>query len=143
MRYAEVLLTFAEANARAKGSVDAESLELMNMVRRRALGLDFNTSDAVADYTDTDLNTFLNQILIERSFELCWEGKRWYDLVRTNKLISTIKETPTFHQYTLQSVPDKRLVEAQQNILPHHVLFPIPKNELSTNPLLTPNPGYL
>ncbi|PWD99350.1 RagB/SusD family nutrient uptake outer membrane protein [Marinilabilia rubra] len=143
MRYAEVLLTFAEANARAKGSVDAESLEMMNRVRRRALGLDYTIADVSADYTNTDLDAFLEQIFIERSFELCWEGKRWYDLVRTNKLISTIKETSTFHQYTLKSVDDKMLLEAQKNILPHHVLFPIPKNELSTNPLLTQNPGYL
>jgi len=89
------------------------------------------------------LDAFLEQIFVERSFELCWEGKRWYDLVRTNKLITTIKNTPVSHQYTLKSIKDKRLEEAQQNILEHHVLFPIPKNELSTNPLLTPNPGYL
>ena len=143
MRYPEVLLTFAEANARAKGLVDAESLEAMNMVRRRALGLDPSVSDLGADYSNTDLDAFLEQIFVERSFELCWEGKRWYDLVRTNKLITTIKNTPVFHPYTLKSINDKRLEEAQQNILEHHVLFPIPKNELSTNPLLTPNPGYL
>ena len=63
-------------------------------------------------------------------------------MVVINLFVRT-KSYHLFHPYTLKSINDKRLEEAQQNILEHHVLFPIPKNELSTNPLLTPNPGYL
>ena len=39
MRYAEVLLTYAEASGRA-GSVSADAWEALNQVRRRAEGLD-------------------------------------------------------------------------------------------------------
>ena len=42
MRYAEVLLIYAEASGEA-GSAGADAWEALNMVHRRAEGLDINT----------------------------------------------------------------------------------------------------
>jgi hypothetical protein len=57
--------------------------------------------------------------------ELAFEGHRWYDLVRTKRLISAIKaQNPTI------------LVEER------HYLYPIPQTERDVNSQLTQNPGY-
>jgi len=54
MRYAEVLLIYAEASARS-GNITAEAWEALNMIRRRSEGLPFNTPDPSVDVTAGDL----------------------------------------------------------------------------------------
>jgi len=80
-RYAEVLLTFAEATARTNGGVaNAEALEALNKVKRRAMGLPYNTPDVTVDVTSATAE----EIMQEKAWELAGElGKRWWDLVRT------------------------------------------------------------
>ncbi len=68
IRYAEILLTKAEAILRAGGNA-SEALDLVNEVRRR--------SDA-SILTDITLNDMLD----ERGRELIWEGARRRDMIR-------------------------------------------------------------
>ncbi|GAL82060.1 putative outer membrane protein [Algibacter lectus] len=75
MRYAEVLLTFAEASARA-GNSSSEAWEALNRVRRRA--------GATEDITSGDL---VDLAFEERGWELAGEYERWYDLVRTERVV--------------------------------------------------------
>lgn len=78
MRYAEVLLTYAEASGRA-GSVTADAWEALNMVRRRAEGLPTDKPDPAVDLTSGDIAELA---YTERKWELAGEYLRWYDLVR-------------------------------------------------------------
>lgn len=82
MRYAEVLLTYAEASGRA-GSPSAAAWEALNMVRRRAEGLPANTPDASIDLTSGDLAELA---YTERKWELAGEYHRWHDLVRMERV---------------------------------------------------------
>ncbi|WP_020528343.1 RagB/SusD family nutrient uptake outer membrane protein [Flexithrix dorotheae] len=84
MRYAEVLLTYAEASARA-GDANPQAWEAFNQVRRRAAGLLPYTNTYPSDITSGDL---VELAFIERKWELCGEFERWFDMTRTE----TVKE---------------------------------------------------
>ncbi|MBZ4192140.1 RagB/SusD family nutrient uptake outer membrane protein [Niabella beijingensis] len=87
IRLADILLLRAEALARTGGTNIAESLSLLNRIRQRA-GLPAFETEAAAAARYGDLES---AILHERSIELCFEGHRWFDLVRTGKAITTMR----------------------------------------------------
>lgn len=75
IRYPEVLLTYAEAQAMSSGP-DAMAYDAVNQVRQRA-GL----PDLEPGLSQTD---FRDAVLMERGWEFAGEaGIRWFDLVRT------------------------------------------------------------
>ncbi|MEM6803924.1 MAG: RagB/SusD family nutrient uptake outer membrane protein, partial [Bacteroidota bacterium] len=82
MRYAEVLLTYAEATGRSGGSSD-DAWEALNMVRRRSEGLAVTAADPSVDLTSGDLAELA---YTERKWELAGEYLRWYDLVRMERV---------------------------------------------------------
>ncbi|WP_298494076.1 RagB/SusD family nutrient uptake outer membrane protein [uncultured Algibacter sp.] len=121
-RYAGQLLLLAEAENRL-GNVD-RALELVNDVREaRELPLvaeaEFGASiEAREDY-----------ILDERQFELLGEGKRVWDLIRTDKFVETMNET-----YNLRG---EALIDDTRKLLP--IYF----EHFQENPNLgNQNPGY-
>ncbi|HLU90689.1 MAG TPA: RagB/SusD family nutrient uptake outer membrane protein, partial [Cyclobacteriaceae bacterium] len=78
-RYAEVLLTAAEALAEIKGGPDAEAVGYVNEVRARARhGGDFPADVPMG----LDQAQFIDLVLEERRLELSFEFKRWYDIKR-------------------------------------------------------------
>jgi hypothetical protein len=82
-RYADVLLSKAEALANAAGAPGAEAMELINVVRRRAGLQDKNLSDY------NTLEQFNDLILTERSHEFwCENGQYRADLIRHGKFLS-------------------------------------------------------
>lgn len=127
-RYSYVLLLHAEASARVNGGPTVESLESLNMVRRRAYGFNPNEQSPIdLNLTDYDLESFIDRIIKERGYEFQFEGNRWFDLVRTGRVFSVIKE------HTGRDVLEKRL------------LWPIPQQEFDLNESLDPsdqNPGW-
>ncbi len=82
MRYAEVLLTFAEASGRS-GSDSAAAWEALNMVRRRSNGLPVDEPNSDVDLTEGDLAELA---YTEKKWELAGEYQRWYDLVRMQRV---------------------------------------------------------
>ncbi|NIJ46521.1 hypothetical protein FHR24_003009 [Wenyingzhuangia heitensis] len=82
MRYAEVLLIYAEASGRS-GNVTADSWEALNMIRRRAEGLPYATPNAGVDLTSGDIAELA---FTERKWEFAGEFLRWYDLVRMERV---------------------------------------------------------
>ena len=117
IRYAEVLLHFAEAQARLGET--AESIEALNQVKRRAKGLPFDAPDA------SDVTTATAQEIIdEKGWELAGEYKRWYDLVRTETLADIAARRDTAEQVTLVRIPG----EAQY-------IIPIPFEAISASKL--------
>ncbi len=82
IRFADVLLMAAEALNRGTGS-DADALELLNRVRRRAFG------DTAHDVTASG-SALTAAIWEERRLELVGEGHRFFDLVRTSQAANKI-----------------------------------------------------
>lgn len=80
IRYADVLLMAAEAEAQSGGS-NAE--DYLNQVRERAYG------DKSHDYKSSE-GALLDAIYQERRKELAGEGHRFFDLVRTKKAAAAI-----------------------------------------------------
>jgi hypothetical protein len=72
IRYAHVLLIYAEAKARS-GSLDASAYEAINAVRKRA---------GLPDLTGLSAADFATAVVKERSWEFAGEWTRWFDLTR-------------------------------------------------------------
>lgn len=127
-RYAEVLLLYAEASSQAAGGPTGEAMEALNMVHRRAYGLDPKLpSEMDFQLAGYDAASFLDLVLQERAYEFQFEGKRWLDLKRTGKAAATILDMKGIQ------------------IAEKHYLWPIPADELSFNKAMNPedqNPGY-
>jgi starch-binding outer membrane protein, SusD/RagB family len=116
LRYADVLLMYAEAANMAEGSPSAAALSAINAVRVRAglAPLASGMSQAAFDKAVFD----------ERGWELAFEcGSRWFDLIRKEKLVEIIG-------------PQYPYVDA------HNMLLPKPAKELTLVKGLTQNPGY-
>ena len=93
IRYADVLLMFAEAENELNGPTVA-AYNAVNQVRRRGYGKSISAADATVDLpSGLSKSTFFNAIVKERSLELGGEGVRKYDLIRWNLLASTIAAT--------------------------------------------------
>ncbi len=102
MRYAEVLLTYAEASGRA-GSVSADAWEALNKVRRRAEGLPVDTPDPSVDLTEGDIAELA---FTERKWEFAGEYLRWHDLVRMERVEQALGGTARNPQVSIGTVFD-------------------------------------
>ncbi len=92
-RYAQTLLTYAEAKARS-GQADDLAYEALNRVRRRANKMD---PEAPSDYDiipgSLDSKAFADTVVKERSWELCHEFEgRWFDIIRLDLLDQVTSE---------------------------------------------------
>lgn len=81
IRYADVLLTYAEADLKLTGAVNDKAKKCVMQVRERA----FRNATA-PEVASTDSASFLKEILDERKWEFAGENMRWKDLVRNNQL---------------------------------------------------------
>lgn len=125
LRLADVYLMRAEALNEINGPT-ADAYAMINAIRARARNRDGNSSSPVpADLSGLTKDQFRDSVLYERAIELGFEGKRWFDLVRTKRLVQTIKAIHPDYP-----VSDK------------HLLFPVPQQEILLNPKFTQNPGW-
>ena len=113
IRYAEVLLNYAEALARTNPGVDAKGLAIVNAVRQR--------SDATTTITAATQQQLIDAILLERRIEFLGEGLRNNDLMRL-----------------LQTIPAKGQVGSKAPSETGYI-WPISSDELSLNRLMTDN----
>ncbi|WP_353130333.1 RagB/SusD family nutrient uptake outer membrane protein [Parapedobacter pyrenivorans] len=116
LRYADVLLILAEALNEIEGPTE-RAYAALNEIRDRA-GL-----DGLEDLTQQQ---FKDAVLQERSWEFCFESKRFFDLIRTETLIPV-------------------MTAAGKNPRPENHLYPIPQREIDINDQINPedqNPGY-
>ncbi len=115
-RYADLLLMKAEA----KNALGMDPSEEINQVRRRAYGEAFPEHEFTGGSRDENDAA----ILQERLFELVFEGKRWWDLIRFDK--------------AFELVPSLQGRESEQHLL----LWPLTQETLSLNSKIQQNPGY-
>lgn len=109
-RYADVLLSKAEAIANKLGAPTQEAIDLVNIVRDRA-GLD---DILLTDYADID--SFNTMILLERSHEYwCENGQYRSDLIRHGK----------FSEYNLE------LTGSASETASHKVVYPFSLERIS------------
>ena len=139
IRYADVLLMMAEAEANRSGGDLATAVGYMNQVRARG-DVDmpqYGSSQMDAIYPVGTLAEFMVALEHERKVELCGEQIRFPDLVRWGRLAAFLTE-----------VHDDLPLQEQQEIVfssPKHLLWPIPQGEINANNSLTnadQNQGY-
>ena len=87
LRYADVLLMYAEADAKLTHAVNSKAMECLNTVRERAFR---EAAGGAPAAIAADEDSFLKAILNERKWEFAGENMRWKDLVRNNLLSETI-----------------------------------------------------
>jgi starch-binding outer membrane protein, SusD/RagB family len=124
LRYADVLLMFAEAKNEVSGP-DATVYAAMNQVRART-GINMPPVDQVKYNTQAKLRDYIRH---ERRVEFAFEGQRYNDLKRWN--IAHIKLP------TLTSPSGVPLRFETKNYL-----LPFSQSELDNNPQLVQNTGY-
>ena len=156
IRYAEVLLTLAEAEARQNG-ITTRALQLLNEVRNRALpgGPGNFTTPPALTYTAASFantNAFIKAVLDERRIEFIAEGKRWGDIHRNATDVNfTTGGIPakigigvsTLAMYSCGS--GNATYTTAVSAFPYtdyRFLWPIPLSETQTNSNYAQNPGY-
>jgi hypothetical protein len=140
IRYADVLLLLAEARG-----FTPESITLINSVRVRA-GL------AALPATVNTVAAFEQALAEERRLELAFENHRFFDLLRYNTTLTTIKAEEVLKNhfaaeyathYAQYPAPILTLAQLQANITAEKLLLPIPQREIDlTNGAIAQNPGY-
>jgi len=129
-RLADIYLLYAEA-LNKNGDLP-NALKYLNFVHQRAgIAAYLATDPAVADMSSME-----NTILLERQYELFGEGKRWFDLVRTNKVNTIMDPVLNLRQKRLGSAPTG--FGSDQN----KILSPLNRNILEDNKLLKQNDSY-
>ncbi|MDB5211241.1 MAG: RagB/SusD family nutrient uptake outer membrane protein, partial [Sediminibacterium sp.] len=112
----------------------AGALKYLNFVHVRAgLPAYAPTNPLVANQT-----AMLEAILQERQWELIGEGKRWFDLVRTNHVFSVMDPLLRKRQIAAGTAAADATGFADQR----KILWPLTRGVLNANKKLVQNPGY-
>jgi hypothetical protein len=141
IRFADVQLMLAEAQGFSPASIT-----IINAVRTRA-GL------TALPATVNSVQTFEEALANERRLEFAFENHRFFDLIRYNQTLTTIKVENVLRShfareysvhYSQYPVPLLTLAELQANVTPEKLLLPLPQREIDTNPAIriAQNPGY-
>ena len=162
-RYAEVLLTYAEAKIEAN-DIDKSVVDALNEVRN---GRDDVKMPALSLSDLSDQSKARVIVRHERKVELAFEGFRYFDIRRwegfwkyANRPVmgrpfkGKFEDWPnvTFDEndepvydydaYMPHPSSDYRLVENRTFVQQKHELWPIPQRERNVSPQLTQNPGF-
>lgn len=130
-RLADIYLLYAEAS---NGNGDmTTALKYLNFVRKRAALPLYDAADPLVASKQAMENAILN----ERQMELFGEGKRWFDLVRTNHVKEVMDPILKRRQLEAGNLEAPGFIDPEQK-----AYWPISRNVLNSNPKLIQNPGY-
>ena len=124
MRLAEVLLIFAEASNEVNGP-NVQAYEAVNLIRKRA---------ELPDLSNLSKDQFREAVWREKWFELSFENKTWFDMVRLRKAFNV--KTRQFEDFVGHKFVYGPTLKERE------LLFPIPTAEIRNNSNLVQNPGY-
>jgi starch-binding outer membrane protein, SusD/RagB family len=130
IRYADILLIFAEAENEVNGPTP-QAYNAINSIRKRARDENQNKIDEPEEITELpDLSglskdEFRQAVWKERDMELCFEGHHRWDLIRQNRFVEVVNAS-----------------EIKAKVTEKNKLFPIPDLEIMANPNLEQNSGY-
>lgn len=151
LRYAEVLLTYAEARFELDGKISDADLELtVNRLRTRG-----KIAKLTNDFVTKNGLDMREEIRRERRVELAQEGFRYWDILRW-KTAEIELPKPILGMYFFK---DEFGTTVASNLTPDNIilvqganfrkfdpakdyLWPLPINEISLNPSLKQNPGW-
>ena len=136
LRYADVLLMYAEAINEYAGAPDDQAKDAIREIRKRA-GVKTNES-LLGDY-----RSFRDLVRNERGRELAFEGLRKWDLIRWGTFVEKMHNAgtnqPTENKY--RNVSYTNYASANYaNVTARHIYLPIPTKELAVNHALRQNP---
>jgi hypothetical protein len=154
MRYAEVLLTYAEAKIELN-QIDQSVIDAINLVRCRQ---SVQMPPAEQGMSQPELRKLVRY---ERTIELALEGFRLFDIrrwkyaehVMPGNMLGRRKKAewfspvvPDIDEYGHPVYPDEtktfQVISVNQFNPGRDYLWPIPQSEINLNPNLTQNPGY-
>jgi hypothetical protein len=143
LRYADVLLMYAEAVNQEFSAPTPDALEAVNEVRRRAFGklLPGATNINEFDLNSMDEINFQTAIQDERSRELGYEALRRFDLIRWGIYIPTMKSLVAY-KATAHNNYKVYPFRAAENIADRDTLYGIPSDEMMINKLMVQNRGW-
>lgn len=125
IRLEDVMLLYAECVG-----ATAEGYQMLNKIRERA-GL-----EELEGLTEDE---FLEAVANERRYELAEEGHRWFDLVRQNKYVETLKAMFINDDTTA----DRSYAAFANRVTKDMYLYPIPQSQIEVRQgLYTQNNGY-
>lgn len=162
-RYAEALLTYAEARAEL-GEITQADLDISINKLRDRVGmphLDINNVPDDPDKPFPALSPLINEIRRERRVELAFEGLRLHDFLRWRAHESIVGKRPLGAKFvqadypemvvgTHVNVDENGYIDVYQKSLPSGFQFnpnrdylnPIPIQEITLNPNNAQNPGW-
>lgn len=127
LRYADVLLVYAEAQNELGQAVDA--IDYLNKVRQRSNATLASSTGAGALDSKTKVRS---AIIEERAKEFACEADRRWDLIRWGIYLQAMN--------AIEGSDDAGVLKTRQE---RNLLFPIPQPELNTNKAITANnPGW-
>ncbi|WP_127124880.1 RagB/SusD family nutrient uptake outer membrane protein [Pseudoflavitalea rhizosphaerae] len=141
IRYADVLLMYAEAENEATGP-SAGGLEFVNKVRRRGFGKPADLADPAVDLPAMAQADFREAVRAERFRELSYEGIRKHDLIRWGIYVTTMQQQVTEYQTNMPASLSDAAIKQASRVTSRSVLFPIPNTEIAVNPYVAQNPGW-
>ena len=155
IRYAEILLNYAEAVNEYYGPDHSESLgitemspvEVLKLIRRRG-GIEAGDDEMYGLKAGMTQEEMREAIRLERRLELCFEGFRFFDVRRW--MIADQTDNATMHGLELTHKGSNmnkgytwRVVDVRKHIFRKSMYFwPIPYNETVKNEELIQNPYY-
>lgn len=148
IRYAEILLNYAEARER-QGKLTQTDLDMSINLLRARVGM---VSMKLVDLATWGLNV-RNEIQRERRVELAMEGTRYFDIIRWKqgaelaKDMKGIKRVFAPNQTQVSNLPVDAdgyiIVNTGRNFVdPKNYLWPVPLIQRQRNPNLGINPGW-
>jgi len=141
IRYAEVLLTYAEAKVEA-GQIDQSVYDAINKVRART-GVNMPAVTAAKAATQNDLRTLIRR---ERHVEFPMEDNRFFDIRRwkTAEIVMPGNAYGILNYFNSSRADFGQhiLVEKRQFNVGRDYLWPVPQNEIDLNKSLIQNPNW-
>lgn len=135
LRYADVLLMYAEAVNEYFGAPTQKAYDCLKEVRDRAK-IETPSFSEVGNH-----QAFQDMVRNERGRELAFEAIRKYDLIRWGIFTEAMKGYLDYASRTeyKNNAEFGRGIETSYNIQEKHIYLPIPSTELSVNKLLNQN----
>lgn len=127
LRFADILLMYAEALNEVNNGPTADAYTFVNMVRKRA---------GLTPLENLSYDSFKTAIYTEERLESPFEGHRWFNLLRTGKALEVMNSK-------VSQGAGSPTVGISAPIKEYQLLYPVPSIVVSTSsPAITQNEGY-
>lgn len=131
LRFADVLLIYAEAANEYNENPTIEALNALNRVRSRSNAIAKTIDPSVAGNIN-DIVLFRSTVIEERAMEFACEGDRRWDLIRWGIYLQAMND--------IGGVDEVNVSKSRQE---KHLLLPLPVSEINTNKaIIENNPGW-